>query len=226
MKKFILFILILFYQSNSNTNANECNINTYEGLANCSIEYIKTNCPIDFVYNNKKIDEEIFNLTDRFGRTNLRLTTFEDQNCNGRYKKIGNRTPRIFMYTENNSSELSWIKVYLGKYEPERFKMVKKSFDEKYDRGANFPTDGSSNFGLKLLRAGKISHLIYFYDDLTKGLHFYRDASGIPSDSDRNFDFSVLFFNTSSIEEINANIDFFSDLNQKIISQSGSGNQL
>ena len=221
MKKFILFILLLFFQFNSNTNANECNINTYEGLANCSLEYIKMNCPIglDSSYNNSKI-------TDRFGRTNLRLTTFEDPNCNGRYKQIGNRTPSIYMYTENNSSELSWIKVHLGMYEPERFTMVKKAFDEKYERSANFPTDGSSNYGLKLLRAGKISHLIFFYDDLTKGLHFYRDASGIPSDSDRNFEFSVLFFNTSSIENINANIDFFSDLNQKIISQSGSGNQL
>ena len=213
MKKIISFILILFFQSNS--NANECNMSSYEGLANCSIESIAGICPFGYLYNNTKVN-------DRFGRTNLRLSTFEDQSCNGRFKKIGNKTPTIFIFTENNSSEVSWVSVGLGMCDPERFKIVKKAFDEKYERNVTFPT----NDGFKLLREGKISSVIIFYDSYTKGMHFYREAIGIPADSDTYFDFSLLFFNSSSEEKINAHIDLFIDLNEKINSQSGSGDQL
>ena len=212
MKKLILFILILFFQSNS--NANECNMSSYEGLANCSIETIERICPFGYLYNNTKVN-------DQLGKTNLKLYLFDSPNCNGKYKKIFNKSPSVYIFTENNSTEVSWVRVSLGKFDGDRFNSLIDAF-KKYERNINFP----SKDGLKLLRAGKISDFIFFYDNFTKGMHFYRDATGIPAEDDTYFDFSLLFFNSSSEEKINRNKDFFIDLNEKINSQSGSGNQL
>ena len=217
MKKLILFILILFFQSNSNANANECNMSSYEGLANCSIEYIKGLCPIglDSTYNNSKV-------TNRLGKTNLRLSSFESPDCNGRFNKILNRSPDIYIFTENNSSEVSWVRVNVGLYNFDKEKKLHDAFKKKYKEYGLFPYPD----GYKLFLEGKISHLIFFFDNMTKGIQLYREANGMKVDNLKGFEMSLLYFNSSSKEKINANIEHFLDLNKKLNFESGTGSQL
>jgi len=204
IKIIILFFVILFYQPNS--NAAECYTDTFEELANCTVEEIKEICPFGSFYNNTKV-------SDRFGKTNLRLSSLESGDCEGKFKKIFNKKPRISIYTENNSSYVSWVSVYLGSYEQETFDKIFNYFNENYTREMDLPSEN----GVKLLNDGKIRDLIFFFDNFTKGINI---------DGMDGFGMSLIYFNSLSDNKIEKNKNFFLNLNNKMNSEGGSGNQL
>ncbi|MDC0558657.1 hypothetical protein OAO20_04245 [Candidatus Pelagibacter ubique] len=203
LKIIILFFIILFYQPNS--KAAECYTDTFEELANCTVEEIDEICPFGSLYNNTKVK-------DRFGKKNLRMSSLESGNCGGKFNKIFNKTPRVYIFTENNSSYVSWVEVYLGSYEQETFDKILKYFNENYSREINFPSEN----GINLLNERKIRNLILFFDNFTKGVNI---------DGMDGFAMNLIFFNSSSDNKIEKNKEFFIDLNNKINSEGGSGNQ-
>jgi len=204
IKIIILFFVILFYQPNS--NAAECYTDTFEELANCTVEEIKEICPFGSSYNNTKV-------SDRFGKTNLRLSSFESGDCEGKFIKIFNKKPRIYIFSENNSSYVSWVEVYLGSYEQETFDKIFNYFNENYTREMDLPSEN----GVKLLNDRKIRNLIFFFDNFTKGINI---------DGMDGFSVNLIYFNSSSENRIEKNKNFFLNLNNKMNSEGGSGNQL
>ena len=216
LKIIILFFVIIFYQSNS--NAAGCYADNYEGLANCTVEEIEEICPFDDMWYNTKVKE-------RFGKKKyFRFSILRSGDCGGKFNNIFNIKPRISIYTENNSSYVSWVSVYLGSYERETFDKIFNYFNENYSREMDFPSEN----GINLINERKIRDLIFFFDNFTKGINIdgRDDYASISQFQDvDNLAMNLIFFNSSSDNKIEKNKKFFIDLNNKINSEGGSGNQ-
>jgi hypothetical protein len=110
----------------------------------------------------------------------------------------------------------------MGRSNYDKETKILDAFEKKYEKVGLFPYPN----GYELFLEGKISHLILFFDNMTKGIQWKREPTHIKVNNLDNFEVSFLYFNSSSEEKINSNLDHFQELNEKLNLESGAGGQL